>query len=333
MTASISKTDPGGSVQDRETMHQGEFSSPTVSVGRYVRRMVGQPGFSGRVLARPGQTLYFLGPGGQLAWIAQPNHSRHRRAIVVKFDSSSVTDDSRLESRCGSLVLEGIPPIAISQAPSWSPEPFDPHHLRQWDDLRAEVRALVVGIGGLPNRRGLGHAIELLLGNQGSMPLGAQGSMDKALWEAAYQPISEIIRASRDGSAEDVFNSGLRIIGLGPGLTPAGDDFMGGLLFAIHQLRRAYPGWIQWGIAGRNAFLKRAQTSTNQISYTILRDAAHGHGPEPVHGLVWALLHGETQSRTRSNAEKVVTIGHTSGWDMLAGVVTGMSQVFAQGIS
>lgn len=77
------------------------------------------------------------------------------------------------------------------------------------------------------------------------------------------------------------------LIGLGPGLTPSGDDFVGGLLFALHVLRNTYPSssWIQ-------LLVEPYFDKTNLISFTLLRDLAHGHALEPLHRIANGLLGG-----------------------------------------
>jgi hypothetical protein len=121
-----------------------------------------------------------------------------------------------------------------------------------------------------------------------------------------------------------ITQSGLRLVGLGPGLTPSGDDYLGGLLFTAHRLKAAYPTEFSWGAGPVLDFLYRARPQTNRISHTILSDLAHGHGPEPLHDLVNSLLQAEKARPLLSSVDRLIGIGHTSGWDMLAGVLTGM---------
>jgi len=67
-----------------------------------------------------------------------------------------------------------------------------------------------------------------------------------------------------------------------------------------------------------------ASTQTHPISHAILRDHAFGHGPEPLHDVVTSLLKGQDLGLTVEGAERLLGIGDTSGWDILAGMLTGM---------
>jgi hypothetical protein len=169
------------------------------------------------------------------------------------------------------------------------------------------------------------------LGGMGSPTPGRRDRPEQALCRVAYRrAIGEVLTAVRGGATDVILDSGLALVGLGPGLTPAGDDFMGGLLFVVHQLHRAHPGRVAWSLERRNRFLERARPATNLISYTLLRDLAHGHGPAPMSELLWALLHDDDWAHLAVTAEKLTRIGNTSGWDMLAGVTTALSLVFTR---
>lgn len=101
------------------------------------------------------------------------------------------------------------------------------------------------------------------------------------------------------------------LIGLGPGLTPSGDDLIGGALCALHATGRG-------AVAARLAAwaLPLAKANTNRISYAHLACAAEGECGEAVNDAIVALVSGGEVDLGRIDA-----IGHTSGWDALAGAV------------
>ncbi len=110
------------------------------------------------------------------------------------------------------------------------------------------------------------------------------------------------------------------LIGLGPGLTPAGDDFLVGL-FAILNLRDS-PCW-GW-LAGGKDVLVCAEQSTNAISLAALTAAANGHVRESILRLVETLLCGRPAALTKA-LDRVLAIGSTSGSDILAGILSGLA--------
>lgn len=108
----------------------------------------------------------------------------------------------------------------------------------------------------------------------------------------------------------------MRLIGLGPGLTPSGDDFLAGVMIALHGFgfRRALEAlWL----AARPALL----ASENAVSLAHLTAASRGLGSDIIHRAFAALLAGE-RAAIASLVDAVDDYGHTSGWDTLAGLLS-----------
>jgi hypothetical protein len=114
------------------------------------------------------------------------------------------------------------------------------------------------------------------------------------------------------------------LIGLGEGLTPSGDDFVGGWLFATHHLRSVYPNAFRWDQRAVDDLLNHARSRTNVISYTLLRDHARGQSVEPLHDWIAARLCGASSREIESHARRVRAIGSSTGKHLLAGAVAGM---------
>ena len=99
------------------------------------------------------------------------------------------------------------------------------------------------------------------------------------------------------------------LIGLGPGLTPAGDDFVGGAMIALRAFgdARTADRIAAWA-------LPLAQERTNRISRAHLACAAEGEGHEALHDLL-------SFHETEKHLARLARIGHTSGLDAAAGAV------------
>ncbi|MEO8849855.1 MAG: DUF2877 domain-containing protein [Casimicrobiaceae bacterium] len=111
------------------------------------------------------------------------------------------------------------------------------------------------------------------------------------------------------------------LIGLGPGLTPSGDDFLCGLMTALHYLGHAT-------IAQRLALctLPAAVRGTNLISAAYLRCASVGHASGVLIDALQSLVGGGDTHLARC-LDAVHAVGHTSGWDSLAGAATACAEV------
>lgn len=297
-------------------------------LGGLARRTLRQPGFEGTVLASLRQAVYFCDSGGQLLWLALPSHPPHRRAILAEFDPSLAAVGSSVRMSGGCLIVDGLPGIAILDATCWSPPPIGRAHLLDWDALANRLPGFAAEVAQASDRRGFGHLIGRPPGN---LPEVDSNDPDLRRWEAIFPPARDLLWAGETEGLAGVWNAAPGLIGLGPGLTPAGDDFVGGLLFAFEHVGRANPGRVDRDHARRRAFLEHVRTATNQISYTILCDLSHGHGPEPMHSLLQSLLDGEEPGRALTAARAITKIGHTSGWDLLAGMLSGLALLVGRG--
>lgn len=121
-----------------------------------------------------------------------------------------------------------------------------------------------------------------------------------------------------------------RLVGLGPGLTPSGDDVLAGLLVTLRHLGAAtgtaravdLAGWL-----GATVTFD-ARTRTTPISATLLHCAARGEAcPE-----VLAVLRGLTGRQPLGPAlRRLCGLGHTSGADLAQGIAIGLETVRALG--
>ena len=104
------------------------------------------------------------------------------------------------------------------------------------------------------------------------------------------------------------------LIGRGPGLTPAGDDALAGILLVAHA----------HGVAGAVAAAVRALlTSTTAVSAALLDAAADGYAAAEVVALVDAAVAGDPAAVARA-LPAVLAIGHTSGADLVIGVAAAL---------
>ena len=131
------------------------------------------------------------------------------------------------------------------------------------------------------------------------------------------------LRALAASVAEDnaaAFESAaLPLLGLGLGLTPSGDDFVGACLFA-RRLRGDFLSSPLWQDVATNLTRAAAVRSTS-ISAALFGDLARGAAYAPLHELAAALCGSD--AALIGAARALTAIGHSSGWDMLTGFMLG----------
>jgi hypothetical protein len=143
---------------------------------------------------------------------------------------------------------------------------------------------------------------------------------------AAAPRVHRLARALRDADAGAVYAAALPLLGLGAGLTPSGDDLVGAALFA----RRASAGAQADADAWNDLALRladAARTRSHAIGAALFRDLAAGESFGPLHELALSLRAGAGRDAVLGAARAVVAIGHSSGWEMLAGFILGITGV------
>ncbi|NBJ71063.1 MULTISPECIES: DUF2877 domain-containing protein [Clostridia] len=113
-----------------------------------------------------------------------------------------------------------------------------------------------------------------------------------------------------------------RFAGLGVGLTPSGDDFLTGLLATWHYFGFSlYQDFMSQG----NVEFASLKRRTTDVSYFMLENCCFGYVNDALLDLLECIPHHPTNS-----LQQVLSIGSTSGTDMLIGVSFAYRQLLKQ---
>jgi hypothetical protein len=252
-------------------------------IGWKARRLVdGAP--SASVVAALSRSLY-LDVGGEIVWLGPAGSTLHGRAILARA-LPLVDGRARLDT---AFDLRGAREWRPPDLPSVAPE-----------RLAESARRVAGTIERVGSPDGFGT---LLVDRRPAFPLDRATDDARAFVHACArdEPVAAAAIA-------------VRLLGLGPGLTPAGDDLIGGAFFAggLRATRAA-----SWRDAAE-VIRARAPVRTHRISATLLGDLLDGHAHAPLHDLAVALAREDAGAAVDA-AVRLTRIGHSSGWDMLAG--------------
>ena len=148
----------------------------------------------------------------------------------------------------------------------------------------------------------------------GEAPVGA---MSERLTHAAL----DLGRSVRAGRRDAMCDAAARLVGLGPGLTPAGDDFLCGFLAAAYSRCVARPAPSR-RLASFAEAMRPLLGGTTDISAAFLRSALAGRFSRPLAALAEACADapdGDLDSAILRLAE----VGHSSGLDAATGFFYG----------
>lgn len=144
-------------------------------------------------------------------------------------------------------------------------------------------------------------------------PEAASGSIARALLESAREPARELVWALAEGQTALAIESSTRLAGLGGGLTPSGDDFIIGAMYAVRLCAEtAWAGSVSLALADS------AGEKTVRISQAWLDAAARGGASRTWHALCAAIVDDDGEG-VELAARHLLAVGHTSGADALTG--------------
>ena len=139
---------------------------------------------------------------------------------------------------------------------------------------------------------------------------------DLGIPEVAGPIVARLIVALEGGDRSGAADVAARLIGLGPGLTPSGDDVLVGIEAALHALAQPSAGFLALAIGD-------VEERTTTLAATLLRHAAAGEFAERLHTLLAALL-GSNDEMIPAAIGRAAAWGATSGTDCLLGVLIGL---------
>jgi Protein of unknown function (DUF2877) len=274
------------------------------------------PRAGGTVVAVFTRSFYVADPTGSLACIGPPGLGRGPLNMLCDLPRDLDWPARGLRPGLGArgdgiiLRIDGIRALSLEKAEMWRPEvPSGILHPEILAGALAGLPALVSRAGDegfapliVPLARGVGDELAAAASAVPLLRLAAPGIAALLEW----------LRAGGEGAPSERAEI---LIGLGPGLTPSGDDLLGGVMIALHALGRG-------ARAARLAAwaLPLAETRTGAISRAHLACAAAGEGSAALHDFLAASLTGDTAALAETVAA-LGAIGHSSGWDMLAGAV------------
>jgi uncharacterized protein DUF2877 len=128
--------------------------------------------------------------------------------------------------------------------------------------------------------------------------------------------LSELVVALESGDRTRAAEVAARLVGLGPGLTPSGDDVLVGIEAALRALARPSAGFLALALGD-------VEGRTTALAATLLCHAAAGEFAERLHSLLAALL-GSDDEVIPAAIDRAVAWGATSGTDCLLGVLIGL---------
>lgn len=114
------------------------------------------------------------------------------------------------------------------------------------------------------------------------------------------------------------------LIGFGPGLTPAGDDFLCGFGLVFYYLSHLTGNGLDFIKSLQKLIIKHAKTKTTIFSVKLLELAARGESFRCVNALLECIFYKKDKDIFKNLSQEVLSIGSSSGRTIIEGIYEGL---------
>jgi formyl-CoA transferase/CoA:oxalate CoA-transferase len=297
-----------GIVPEAERVEVGPVALRARAIGRPLLAALREAPFRGRVWRCSGAACHLLGEGGRAVSLVTAEVGAGPLNVVVEGDAPFRDLKEGLEARIDGeqLTVGERLTVSLRDAAPWDAT-------LRWGEIGGEaLAALWAHVEAQATSESL-----LTVWVPSVRPLrGAR----MALVENARNAAEQLLLALHLGHEARAGVYVKSLAGLGPGVTPAGDDFLLGLMAGL----RARPSFLAAG--GLSAervcetIVTEAVDHTHAFSVARLKAAQAGQMDVPWHGLAAALTGGDEKAIHQA-ADALLRFGATSGADALAGFV------------
>gem|GEM_PF-947605 len=166
--------------------------------------------------------------------------------------------------------------------------------------------------------------------SRGAMPQGAEITLAEPFTASLWHNLCALSGALMNDCHPEAEASARRLLGLGGGLTPAGDDALAGFMVSLHFVAAAQQGSEQARLALTHLcerLIAPRGVATTIFSQEMLRFAALGYFTDVFEDLLLAILAGKKEELAPL-IKRQLSIGASSGSDQLLGMLVGLSTPF-----
>jgi hypothetical protein len=292
-----------------------------VSISQPVMDTLERKGFAGSVLSVFAEACNLVSAQGKIVALVSQRVGNGPLNIVLEgggffpkgLEAGLPVEGDGRSIRIGEALTSEPQRVSLAGAEVWEPRLEGDGLNADWPGLKA--RLVVLHHHLLAQAPPASLVCPLIAGATAGR--GVESAYRKAAWGA----IEELLAALRAGDRQGITAGAAALAGLGPGLTPAGDDFLLGLMAGL----RTWPPFLEGkGLSVEEtcqAIYRAAIGRTNLISLALLQSAQEGLFNEAWHELLAALRQGKAND-VKEAADRILGFGETSGAEALAGFLS-----------
>jgi hypothetical protein len=302
--------------------HRGEARYRAVSIGSAATCELSAPGVALRVHSTFASSVNLEASGsGRLIALSGPSGWVYPHAVVlecsVDFRTWGLERGSSARVTEGSIRMDGGLTVDLKDARRRLPRSFP-----RIDRFTSICRSCASRLTKIQDGMQFDLTLDALLDLRRPVTKEGETLRQAAIALGASARLVQFPERAR-GAVTDMRLSVSSLVGLGAGLTPTGDDFLGGFMAAV---RARFGGEFEAGaslLGELCAAVEENLASTGDISASLLRYTIRNYWPEPLLNLADAIA-ADRQFEALQALEDLCRLGHSSGADIATGFLFGL---------
>jgi hypothetical protein len=298
-------------------MLKSAHPSNEIWIGDKADIILSNPGVEGMVLASVTGAVYFKTANHEIMWMAGPQSPMHARCIRLVSELPPIDANASFRYGDRQFIISTGTTIELNNFHRWQEIPPLPAEVVTASEILSVKDQLISELMAASGIQGFGSLIR-------NLQLPMEPEPVQPVLKIALPILRTMKNACQMHDLGGILKTARKLIGLGDGLTPSGDDFLGGLFFSFFTLNLFFQQYDSINRIEIELFLENTRSSTNEISRTLLSDMAHGSAIEPLSDLLYQILRGHSPGILMTTIRELSVFGHSTGWDMLTGVLLGL---------
>lgn len=147
-----------------------------------------------------------------------------------------------------------------------------------------------------------------------------QTGTGSSLSQRISKPVMSLVTSTEGFDVQGALRAAQKLIGLGPGVTPTGDDILIGFLAGLWGMAVQDQGQLAFIHSFGTELVKLAR-QTSEISRTYIYHASQGQFSSSLSYLVEAIA---TDNNVEAFLQSAMRVGHSSGMDSVTGLLIGL---------
>jgi Protein of unknown function (DUF2877) len=261
-------------------------------------------------------------PDGDLLGVVSTPAGNGPATIVLEPATSGSTFDSLLTRGDPArltgqwLVFSKSLVVDLGRVELWDPAPI--RRERSAPEIECRLARVARIASDLAPTEGLSPLLHEAFALAGGSVEGSESAHADLLVAQARGSLARLTAAIRERRWSAALSAARELSGLGPGLTPSGDDLLAGLALGLHaglgSMPRPLCSALRLAVEGR----------TTDLAVARVRHALAGHADEAVHTLLATIVDGIGEGLDGA-VKAALDYGHSSGPDTLVGLIVGLS--------